>query len=262
MLSSHTAVAGEVLDRVLANGELVGGFVAGFPPFSFHNDAGELEGFDVDVFVEIAQRLGVAPRTVEPSWGEMVGPDWQGDWDIVVNSVTPTASRAEHLDFPAVYYYLLAAFVVHADNTSIGSLEELNGRTIGTIENSSLEHYLNQELDIDVVGMPPIAIQIVPGAIESYQTDDSAFDALAQGDGVEVDAVLSNVRSILGAITTGAPLRAIGEPVFLEPLAVAIDDNDPEFSERLAEIVADMHADGTLSRLSLEWFDTDLTVLQ
>ena len=259
LFAGNSANAGEVLDRVLTNGELVGGFVSGFPPFSYHDEAGELAGFDVDVFVEIAGRLGVTPRIVEPSWDAMVGPDWQGNWDIVVNSVTPTASRDEYLDFPAIYYYTPAAFVVRVDNMSVTGLEDLNGRNIGTIENSSYENYLNHHLNINVVGMPPIAFQIDPGAIALYQTDNEAFDALTQVDGVEIEAVLSNVRSILGAITSGAPLRVIGEPVFLEPLGVAIDDNDPEFGARIAEIVTAMHTDGTLTRMSFEWFETDLT---
>ena len=55
------------------------------------------------------------------------------------------------------------------------------------------------------------------------------------------------------------PLKVIGEPLFKEPLAIAIDKGDPEFSAKMAEIVEAMHQDGTLSELSLKWYGADLT---
>ena len=59
-------------------------------------------------------------------------------------------------------------------------------------------------------------------------------------------------RRILDAIKRGYPLKVVGEPLFKEPLAVAIDKGDPEFTAKIAEIVKAMHADGTLARLSAE----------
>ena len=166
------------------------------------------------------------------------------------------------MDFPAIYYFSPAAFAVHVDNTDITNLEDLNGRVIGTGVGSSYADYLNQELDMSIVGMPPVAAQIVPGTVELYSTEIIAFESLGNGDGVEIDAAIGNIRSILDFVTAGAPLRAIGQPVFLEPLAIAVDDNDPEFAQRIADVIAEMHADGTLAQLSFDWFDTDLTAQQ
>jgi ABC-type amino acid transport substrate-binding protein len=61
----------------------------------------------------------------------------------------------------------------------------------------------------------------------------------------------------------GYPVRLVGEPVFYEPLAVAFDaseeDND-SLVEAVDRIVGDMHADGTLTQLSEQWYEgTDLT---
>ena len=61
------------------------------------------------------------------------------------------------------------------------------------------------------------------------------------------------------AIANGLPLRIVGEPVFYEPLAVAVDKGDAEFTQKIAEIVGAMHADGTLTALSEKWFGVDLT---
>jgi len=58
---------------------------------------------------------------------------------------------------------------------------------------------------------------------------------------------------------------AIGDPVFFEPLAAAIDKQSPAHAELLAEvdrIIGEMHEDGTLTAMSEEWFGTDLTVTE
>ena len=47
--------------------------------------------------------------------------------------------------------------------------------------------------------------------------------------------------------------------MFREPLAVATEKGDEAWNARLAEIIATMHDDGTLRKLSEKWYGTDLT---
>jgi polar amino acid transport system substrate-binding protein len=70
--------------------------------------------------------------------------------------------------------------------------------------------------------------------------------------------------TIQAAIDAGKPIKIVGEPLFYEPLSVAIDRSsqlDPtSLVERISEIVEEMHADGTLSQLSNKWYGVDLSV--
>jgi purine catabolism regulator len=77
------------------------------------------------------------------------------------------------------------------------------------------------------------------------------------GDGVRLDAVVSSLPSILDAQKAGYPIKQLGEPVFYEPLAVAIEHGDAELEAKVAEAVAAMQADGTLSKLSEKWYGVD-----
>ena len=65
------------------------------------------------------------------------------------------------------------------------------------------------------------------------------------------------------AVDDGLPLVALGDPVFYEPLAAAFDggieDND-SLVAAVDAILGEMHMDGTLSAMSMEWFGEDLTV--
>jgi len=252
------AQAGEVLDRVMANKKLVMSSDPEYPPQSFLNESNEMDGFDIDVGKEIAERLGVELEIVTPAWEVITAGNWAGRWDISVGSMTPTKARAEVLDFPAIYYYTPASFAVHKES-EVSSIEELNGKVIGTCGGCTYDAYLNKNLVIDAQGVPEFEYQVTAGEIKTYETDTNAFDDLRLGDGVRVDAVFSALPTIQEAIKNGYPMRVVGEPAFYEPLAVATDKGDPEFDAKIAEIVKAMHEDGTLTKLSMKWYGVDLT---
>jgi len=253
--------AGETLDRVMSSKTLTMSSDPEYPPQSFLNDNNEMDGFDVDVGKEIAKRMGVDLKIVTPSWDIITGGNWGGRWDMSVGSMTPTAQRAKVLNFPAVYYYTPAAFAVHKDS-SISSLEDLNGKTIGSCGGCTYDAYLMKELTIDAEGAPAFTYDVTAGEIKTYETDTYAFDDLKLGDGTRLDAAFSALPTIQEAIKNGYPLKIVGKPAFYEPLSVATDKGDPEFDAKISAIVDEMKADGTLKKLSEKWYGVDLTTLQ
>ena len=81
----------------------------------------------------------------------------------------------------------------------------------------------------------------------------------ALGDGRRLDAAFSALPTLQEAIKNNYPIKVVDQPVFYEPLAVAVDKGDPEFSAKIAEIINAMHVDGTLAQLSEKWYGVDLT---
>lgn len=253
-----TAFAGETLDRVMKSKTLTLSSDTEYPPQSFLNDKGEMDGFDIDVAKEIAKRMGAKLKIKTPAWEIITAGRWNGRWDISVGSMTPTKERARVLDFPAVYYYTPASFAVHKDSAA-KSLADLNGKKIGVCGGCTYESYLKKDLTLDAGGVPAFDYQVTPGNIRAYETDTNAFDDLKIGDGKRLDAILSALPTINEAIKNGYPLRVIGEPAYYEPLSVALDKGDAEFSAKIKSIVAAMHSDGTLTKLSNKWYGVDLT---
>ena len=252
-------LGGEVLDRVMGNKVLVMSTDAEYPPQSSLNENNEFIGFDIDVGREIAKRMGVDIEFVTPSWDVITAGKWAGRWDMSVGSMTPTAKRKEVLDFPAIYYYTPASIVVHKDNTSIGSPADAAGKNIGVGVATTYESYLNKNLVIDAEGAPAFEYQINDAQIRTYDTDQLALDDLRLGDGVRIDGAITALPTIMDSIKNGYPLKVVGDPLFLEPLSVAIDKGDTEWGAKLTEIVKAMHDDGTLSKLSEKWYGADLT---
>lgn len=222
--------------------------------------ANEFTGFDIDVAVEIAKRLGVEACFVTPDWTLIVGGSWADRWDISVGSMTIIPERMEVLYFSQPYYTTPAAFFVHQDNTTFTQPADLSGKKVGVCAGCTYEFYLDGTLQI-----PGETIEYVvkDATITGYDTDTSALQDLALGDGVRLDAVLTAQPTGLGVIKDGLPLKQLGEPVFFEYLAAAVDKKhtkDPiSFVRKVSEIIQQMHADGTLLQLSMKHYGIDLT---
>jgi polar amino acid transport system substrate-binding protein len=239
-----------------------------YPPQSeLNEETGEYEGFDIDVATEIAERLGVEIDWEAPAWDTIIAGNWNGRWDVSVGSMTITPERSEVLYFTPPYYYTPASIAVHRDNTTITDASGLDGKTIGVCGGCTYDKYLQGNLEIsqdesgEAVEIPSV---ISDPQIKTYDTDSTALQDLSLGDGRRLDAVISATPTIQEAIQNGAPLKIVGEPLYNEPLSVAIDRNsqlDPQdLVDRISEVIKEMHEDGTLSELSQKWYGYDLSV--
>lgn len=256
--TAGASFAGEALDRIMEAKTLKVATDANWAPQSFLNDNNEMDGFDVDVARELAKRLGVEVEFVTPAWDIITAGNWNGRWDVSVGSMTPTKARSEVLSFPAVYYYTPAAAAVHKDSDA-GAVSDLSGKTVGATTASVFELYLQKDLTIDAEGVPSFEYQVEPGEIRSYKDSTAVMDDLRLGDGTRLDGMIGSLPALKNAIDNNYPIKILGDPVFYEPLAIAIDKGDAEFTDKVAAIVADMKADGTLTELSQKWYGIDYT---
>lgn len=222
--------------------------------------AAELAGFDIDAAVEIAKRLGVEACFVTPDWTLIIGGSWADRWDISVGSMTITPERMEKLYFTQPYYTTPAAFFVHTDNTAFAAITDLSGKKIGVCSGCTYEFYLDGTLSIPG---ETIGFAVEDADIRGYDTDTSALQDLALGDGVRLDAVMTALPTGQGVIKDGLPLKQLGDPAFFEYLAAAIDKKHSKdsisFVKKVTEIIQQMHGDGTLLRLSEQHYGADLT---
>ena len=255
---------GNLLQEIEDRGVLRVSTDPAYPPQSFLNEQGEFEGFDIDVTEEIAKRMGVEVEWMTPSWDVITAGSWSGRWDLSVGSMTITPDRAEVLYFTPAYYYTPAAAAVHESNTDITNLEtDLDGKRVGVGTATTYEQYLEGSLDIS----GDFEYLVDDPQVQTYDTDSSAIQDLALGDGVRLDAAMSALTTLQEAKDSGTPIKIVGDPLYYEPLAVAIDKESPAnpkpLVKEVSKIVEEMHKDGTLTELSEKWYDgIDLTKKQ
>jgi len=223
--------AGDLLETVQERGVLIVSTDPNYAPQSFLNPDGSFEGFDIDVATAIADGLGVDVQFETPDWDSITAGSWSERWDISVGSMTITTPRKDILSFTQPYYYT-PAFLAASTRSGVTALDQL-----------------------------PFTI---PDGVEptTLTTDANCIEAIQSGR-TEFDLLITSGTVIDDAIAADAPIVEIGEPIFVENLAVALDKSGPPHDALLFEmdrIIGEMHADGSLTSLSEKWFDgADLT---
>lgn len=153
---------------------IVLGFDASYPPFTSINEAGEAEGFDIDVMEWIAKKYGWRLVFKPWDWSTIVTALENGDIDVIASGMTITPERASRkIWFSIPYYSYIHEIVVRAD------------------ENRSLEEILNSG--------QPIAVQIGSTAekwADKLLKEGYRFKKLCLGSYVEALEALLDERAV------------------------------------------------------------------
>jgi polar amino acid transport system substrate-binding protein len=220
--------------------------------------ASELRGFDIDVAIDFSRRLGVEPCFVTPVWTQIVAGNWADRWDISIGSMAITQDRMSGLFFTQPYVGGAAVVFVHQSNQTTAKLEDLSGKKIGVCAGCAYEEYLGGTLEVPG---KLVDFRIKNAAVIGYDTDTSALEDLALGDGKVLDAVMTDPDTGRIAIEKGLPIRQLDEAAYYDYVAGAIDkksSKDPlSFVRQAIEIIQQMHQDGTLRKLSIQYYGSD-----
>ena len=251
------------LQRIKDAGRIVMSTDALYEPQSFIDpDTGEVVGFDIDVGSEIAARLGVTFVPYPTAWAVVSSGRWADRWDFSVGSMTITVPRIENIDFTRPYYLNPAWLSAHTD-VGATSAADLEGQVICVGEATTYFDWMNGTLDMGERTAELIPEGSVPPEGATVVTRPTDTDCASEwGSGrFQFQGWITSKDTTEAAIENGLPVDVIG-PVFFEPLAVAFDNSVEDNDSLVAavdQILADMHSDGTLSELSLKWFEEDLT---
>lgn len=220
---------------------------------------GEMKGFDVDTAKAIADGLGVEVCFATPDWDVVTAGNWGDRWDLSVGSMTITKVRQEALDFAHPYYYTPATMAAASDS-GFSSMADLEGQTICVAAATTYLDWFNGELSIpdeSIVEDPPSDFTLV-----ELPTDQECAQSIAAGR-PEFSVYLTSDTVVNSNMAGGLDVVKIVSPVFVEELAPAIDRSSSldtaTFEAEVSDIIAGLHADGTLSGFSMQWFEVDLT---
>jgi polar amino acid transport system substrate-binding protein len=257
--SAAAPVPGGLLDLVTKAGKIRVSTDPNYAPQSAQKPDGTYEGFDIDVATEIATRMGLKIEFVTPTWAAITAGGWGGRWDMSVGSMTITSDRQKVLDFSPPYYYTPAQFAA-SKASGITTIDGFAGKTVCAGESTTYLDWLQgRKLDFGSLSpttTPPAGVKAV-----SQKTDADCAQLWAAGRN-DFEGWLTAGPTVESAIKQNQPLIKVGDPVYYEPLAAALDKGGPDDSDFLAkvsQIVKDMHADGTLTKFSMKWYGIDLT---
>lgn len=213
-------------------------------PFTFVKQD-KLQGFEVDLWDEIARRNDYNVEYVTASFSGLFGLLETGRIDTISNQITMTEARQAKYLFADPYVIDGAQITVRKGNDSIKSIDDLNGKTVAVNLGSNFEQLLRaHDKDNQIT-------------IKTYDTGIEHDVALGRSDAFVMDR-LSALELIK---KSGLPLQLAGQPFETIENAWPFLNNErgqklqPEVNKALAA----MRADGTLAKISQKWFDADIT---
>lgn len=230
------------LEAVKAAGKLRIGTEGTYSPFTYHDAAGTLTGFDVDIAREIAKRLGVEAEFIETQWdGIFAGMDAKR-FDAIFNEVSITDERKVKYDFSDPYVVSKAVLIVGQDNVDIKKFADLKGKKAGQSLTSNLSD-IARENGAEIV------------AVEGF---NQAIDLLISG---RIDATINDGLSFLDLKKQKPDVKIKQVDEIAEgsqSAAVFLKGND-ELVQAVNGALTAMKDDGTYLGISEKYFGADVS---
>jgi len=231
------------LTEVQKTGVLVVGTEGTYRPFSYHVDgSGDLTGYDVDVALAVADRLGLEAQFQETQWDAIFAGLDAGRFDMIANQVSITPERDASYTFSIPYTYSAGVIVVPVADTSITSFADLSGKkTAQSLTSNWYTLAQDSGATIEPVEGWAQAVALVDqGRVAATINDELTFLDYKQATGdtsLKVAATTDDVSRTAFAFRRGNIT-----------LATAVDT-----------ALAALTEDGTLAEISQEYFGEDVS---
>jgi len=211
-----------------------------YPPFNYKASNGKLTGFDVAIGDALAKQMGMTPKPVTNPWDTIIGALNAGKFQAIIGSMGVTKKREKQVNFSTPYYKSGAQIFVRADNTSIKTLNDLKGKTIG----------------VDTASTYATIAKQVTTKVHGYDSDVFALKDLQAG---RLDAVITDKLVGEYAIKdAGLKLKPAGKPLTLDDMAVAVRKDEPQLLKKINTALKTIEANGTYSKISNQYFGENL----
>jgi polar amino acid transport system substrate-binding protein len=237
------------LQAILDKGKFILGLDASFPPMGFVDaDTGEIVGFDIDLAKEVCARLGVELVCQPIDWAAKEMELNAHHIDCIWNGMTITSERLENMTISLPY---LKNDQVLVTRTADGfkALSDLAGKKLGIQAGSSA----NDALDAAAEFKASLS-EVVP-----FDENMTALMDLNQGgvDAVLVDVIVANYYMTVN----NYDFTVLDESLAPEEYGIGFRKGDVALCEKVNETLLAMREDGTLEKISMDWFGTDITII-
>lgn len=220
---------------------MVAGVDGTFAPHAMPKLGGGVEGFNVDLIMEIGKQLGRKMEIHAAEFSGLIPAMNAGRIDFVGAPTTVTPERAQNLLFTEGYLNTYYQFLVPAGKPDLKSLDDLKGKMITANKGSAYDKWLAD--NAAKYGFKH----------ESYPTNSDAVQAVMSG---RADATLGG--------NTVSAYAALRNPGKLNLTTLKVDDglvwaavfrkDDARTRNMVDEAIECLKKNGTLAQLHEKWF--------
>jgi polar amino acid transport system substrate-binding protein len=211
-----------------------------YPPYEFRDEDNNLKGFDIELMEAIAEKLGKKIEWVDMPFDSLIPALLSKKIDIVAAGMSATAERAKKVSFSTPYEISLSTFIVKADNDSISSIADLDGKTVtaqlGTVQDT-------------------YAKTISGVTVKPFQKFDDCVREVSLG---RADATLMDKPVALKFVEQkdfkGKVKIAFDQEITGAGKALAMNLGETAFTDEVNKVLEEMVSSGELEELKAKWF--------
>lgn len=206
-----------------------------YPPFE-QGKPGNYTGFDIELMEAIAEKMGRKAEFQDTSFETIFRDVAQGKFEAVVSAATITEEREKAVDFSNPYYLSEQAVLVK-ENSSIQSLEDLDGKTVAAQQGTTGLELAKEELG--------------GSEIRPFPEGPDAVNALKAGtvEGVIIDAPVAQ-----NAVEKSGGVEIAEKVPTEEEYGIAVAQGEGELLEEINEALKEVEDDGTYKTIYEKWF--------
>lgn len=220
---------------------LIVGVDGTFAPHAMPKMGGGVEGFNIDLMMEIGRQLGRKVEIMAAEFSGLIPAMNAKSIDFVGAPTTVTPERAANLLFSEGYLNTYYQFLVPAGKPDLKTLADLKGKTISSNKGSAYDKWLNDN-----------AAQY-GFKTEAYPTNSDAVQAVLSG---RADATLGgNTVSAYAALRNPGKLLVTTLNVDQGLVWGAVFRKDDAAMRNAVDMAIEcLKKDGTIAKLSEKWF--------
>ena len=211
-----------------------------FAPHAFPSLQGGVQGFQVDLFAEVAKKLNRQIVIDSASFSGLIPAMNAGRYDFLCAPTTVTRERAENLLFTEGYLFTELQFGIRRGTPPIRSDEDLRGKTISVNKGTPYEAWVNNNRER--LNLTLLAFDTQPDAVQAV-IQGRAYANLS-GNTVVKYSASRTPQYIADYVLPGTRFHW-GTPFRRDSAAMR---------QTIENVIECLKADGTVARLSEKWF--------
>lgn len=232
-------------DRINSSGTINVGTEGTYPPFTYHDETGKLTGYDVEVTKAIADKLGVKVEFKETQWDAMLAGLDSKRFDMVANQVSlTTPERQAKYDKATPYSWSGAVVLAPTKDNRFSAWEALKGLRSAQSLTSNYGELADryQATIVPVDGMAQ-AVELVKQGRADFTMNDNL-------------AVLDYLKKFPNS---DLEIKLVAPKEEFRGSGLIFRKGEGEAVTKINEAMSQLQADGTLSKLSQEFFGADIS---
>jgi glutamate/aspartate transport system substrate-binding protein len=247
--STAFAQANDTIAKAKASGVVTMGVRDSSGALSYTLGDGKYAGYHVDICQRIIANLEkAAGRKLEVKYQPVTSQNriplvQNGTVDIECGSTTNNATRQKDVAFALTTYVEEVRIAVKA-NGGINSLAQLNGKNVATTTGTTSVQLLRKHERAANVNFN-----------EVFGKDHA--DSFLMLESGRADAFVMDGQILAGNIATAknpADFKIVGETISVEPIAIMLRKDDPNFKKLADDTIRDLIKAGELPKLYDKWF--------